>query len=94
MERKTVLGIAIALGALAGGSIVALASSDLSQAAAAAQRVDMPAVSAHGDLNPPPAEARLDASLAAYVEVDGRHFNVYVGATRDDLWSVAVPAPD
>jgi hypothetical protein len=98
MKRTTQRGIQIAAAALVIGSVASLAGLNLvrAQRAANAGTSSMPAVSADATRDVA-TETRLDASLAARVEVEGQHFDVYVGENtvqgtrKNDTWSVAVP---
>ena len=92
MKPNTAVGIGIAGVALLVVSLASVAS--MNTVKSEAWTPATPPVSADASAANP--EARLDASLAARVEVEGQHFNVYVGQgagqSESDTWSVAIPA--
>ena len=92
MRNQLTTALAIAAGVLLGAGLVVGSANFLS-----AQRTT-PHVSAHPDFGAPHEGRLLDAHLAARVEIEGEHFDVYVGhggplgADDGAVWSVAIPS--
>jgi hypothetical protein len=96
MKLFLTIGLAAALGLLAGAALEASRNrSDMNELGRWAA-TSIPAVSAA----PIVSRESANVQLAADVEIEGRRFRVYVGRNADDeiglppVWSVAIPTDD
>jgi hypothetical protein len=96
MKLFFTIGLAAALGLLAGAALEASRSRSEVTEMGSWAGASIPAVSAA----PIDSREHADVQLAADVEIEGRRFRVYVGRNANNdtslppVWSVAIPADD
>ena len=96
VTRLMTIGLAVALGILAGAALEASRSQSTTPALGLSSGVSTPDVSAA----PAKSAKTVDVQFAADVEIEGERFRIFVGRNQrsgipaPSVWSVAIPTND